>query len=157
MSDPKAAHPAPSPDTLVNRPLRPLPRLIFMSRWLQLPLYLGLILAQCVYVFHFWAELTHLIEAAVGSEKALNAVFSAVGMAPEMVSGAATSGAETQKSNPTIANSLELTIWLILPCETPFKVKIAQNLGQDFDSLDKLCLSVFHVVELTRFRKFFRE
>ena len=28
------------------RPLRPLPNLIFMSRWLQLPLYLGLILAQ---------------------------------------------------------------------------------------------------------------
>ena len=28
--------------------MRPLPNLIFMSRWLQLPLYLGLILAQCV-------------------------------------------------------------------------------------------------------------
>ena len=34
--------------------LRQLPNLIFMSRWLQLPLYLGLILAQGVYVFHFW-------------------------------------------------------------------------------------------------------
>ena len=34
--------------------LTPLNNLIFMSRWLQLPLYLGLILAQCVYVFHFW-------------------------------------------------------------------------------------------------------
>ena len=34
--------------------LQPLPRFIVMSRWLQLPLYLGLILAQCVYVFHFW-------------------------------------------------------------------------------------------------------
>ena len=44
------------------------PNLIFISRWLQLPLYLGLILAQCVYVFHFWVELIHLIEAAMGSE-----------------------------------------------------------------------------------------
>jgi uncharacterized membrane protein YqhA len=31
-------------------PIRPLPNLIFMSRWLQLPLYIGLILAQGVYV-----------------------------------------------------------------------------------------------------------
>ena len=29
-----------------ERALRPLPNLIFASRWLQLPLYLGLILAQ---------------------------------------------------------------------------------------------------------------
>lgn len=34
-----------------------LPRLIFMSRWLQVPLYLGLIVAQCVYVWQFWVEL----------------------------------------------------------------------------------------------------
>jgi uncharacterized protein (TIGR00645 family) len=61
--------------------LRPLPNLIFMSRWLQLPLYLGLILAQCVYVFHFWVELVHLIEAAFGSQTALQAVVSAVGQA----------------------------------------------------------------------------
>jgi len=46
--------------------LAPLPRLIFASRWLQFPLYLGLIVAQMVYVFHFWVELTHLIEAAFG-------------------------------------------------------------------------------------------
>ena len=46
--------------------LRPIPRFIFASRWLQLPLYLGLIAAQVVYVFHFWVELTHLIEAALG-------------------------------------------------------------------------------------------
>lgn len=59
--------------------LRPLPNLIFMSRWLQLPLYLGLILAQCVYVFHFWVELVHLIEAAFGSQTALASVIEAVG------------------------------------------------------------------------------
>lgn len=41
--------------------LRALPRWIFMSRWLQAPLYLGLIVAQGVYVFQFWKELTHLI------------------------------------------------------------------------------------------------
>ena len=39
-------------------------QLIFVSRWLQAPLYLGLILAQCVYVYHFLIELWHLMEKA---------------------------------------------------------------------------------------------
>lgn len=43
------------------KPLRPLAALIFGSRWLQLPLYLGLILAQCVYVYKFLKELTRLV------------------------------------------------------------------------------------------------
>ncbi|MEV4780218.1 TIGR00645 family protein [Burkholderia sp. LMU1-1-1.1] len=58
--------------------LRPLPAFIFMTRWLQLPLYLGLILAQCVYVFHFWVELKDLIGAAMGNEAALQHIFQAV-------------------------------------------------------------------------------
>ena len=47
------------------RPLNPLATLIFSSRWLQLPLYLGLIVAQAVYVFLFAKELWHLIHEAV--------------------------------------------------------------------------------------------
>ncbi len=43
------------------RPLRPLPLVIFSSRWLQLPLYLGLIVAQAVYVVLFLKELWHLV------------------------------------------------------------------------------------------------
>ena len=46
--------------------LSPLSTLIFASRWLQLPLYLGLILAQGVYVFLFGKELWHLIHEARG-------------------------------------------------------------------------------------------
>jgi uncharacterized protein (TIGR00645 family) len=45
--------------------LRPLPQLIFSSRWLQLPLYLGLIVAQCVYVVLFLKELWHLVLGAM--------------------------------------------------------------------------------------------
>jgi uncharacterized protein (TIGR00645 family) len=56
-----------------------LPTVIFASRWLQLPLYLGLILAQVVYVFHFWVELTHLIQAALGDAHALQLIFDASG------------------------------------------------------------------------------
>jgi hypothetical protein len=67
----------PSPDKI--SPLRPLPNLIFASRWLQLPLYLGLILAQAVYVVHFLVELEHLIEAAFGSQTALQALVTSIG------------------------------------------------------------------------------
>jgi len=59
--------------------LRPLPRLIFASRWLQLPLYLGLILAQAVYVFQFLTELMHLVEAAFGDMHALETLVKSVG------------------------------------------------------------------------------
>ena len=88
---------APQPSSTINRPtlnssfkmsplppeknnrMRPIPRFIFASRWLQLPLYLGLIAAQCVYVFHFWLELVHLLEAVFGSQTALQALVNSIG------------------------------------------------------------------------------
>jgi uncharacterized protein (TIGR00645 family) len=62
-----------------NPKLRPLPNLIFASRWLQLPLYVGLIAAQGVYVFHFLLELWHLILAATGSSADLAALVKSIG------------------------------------------------------------------------------
>jgi uncharacterized protein (TIGR00645 family) len=62
-----------------TRKLKPIPGLIFASRWLQLPLYLGLILAQGVYVYHFWVELLHLLEAAFGNQAALQALVTSMG------------------------------------------------------------------------------
>ena len=59
--------------------LRPIPAFIFASRWLQLPLYLGLIAAQAVYVVHFLVELEHLIAAAFGSQTALQALITSIG------------------------------------------------------------------------------
>ncbi len=55
-----------TPETplIPDRGLRPLPQLIFGSRWLQLPLYVGLIVAQGVYVFLFLKELYHLVQHA---------------------------------------------------------------------------------------------
>ncbi len=49
----------PRPPTPAPR-LRALPLIIFSSRWLQLPLYLGLIVAQCVYIVLFVKELWHV-------------------------------------------------------------------------------------------------
>ena len=70
-----------------------LPSLIFASRWLQLPLYLGLILAQGVYVFQFWSELVHLIEATFGNQAALEILVKSIGYKV---------GTEAPKLNETI-------------------------------------------------------
>jgi uncharacterized protein (TIGR00645 family) len=67
------------PTDAVTQAMGPLPRMIFMSRWLQLPLYLGLIAAQGVYVWHFLLELLHLIEAAFGSQTALQSLIKSIG------------------------------------------------------------------------------
>lgn len=60
------------------RALRPLPSLIFASRWLQLPLYLGLIVAQAIYVWLFWQELYYLVMAAFGDAGALSHILDSV-------------------------------------------------------------------------------
>ncbi|BDX22060.1 UPF0114 protein [Polynucleobacter sp. TUM22923] len=49
----------------LEKKLRPLPKWIFMTRWLQAPLYIGLVVAQAVYVWQFWVELVHLISLLV--------------------------------------------------------------------------------------------
>ena len=77
----------------VGRGMRPLPLIIFASRWLQLPLYLGLIAAQGVYVYHFWVELVHLIEAVFGNQTALKLLVETVGYDINIYSAG---------SNPTI-------------------------------------------------------
>src|SRR5688572_13460220 len=62
--------------------LRALADFIFWTRWLQAPLYVGLIVAQAVYVYHFWVELVHLVEAVFGSEEALRILVENVGYDP---------------------------------------------------------------------------
>ena len=48
-----------------------LANVLFASRWLQLPLYFGLAVAQAVYVVHFIIELFHLVEASLGMSSAV--------------------------------------------------------------------------------------
>lgn len=49
----------------MNKTLRAIENLvekfIFLSRWIQLPVYLGLIVATIAYTFHFSKELIHLV------------------------------------------------------------------------------------------------
>ncbi len=72
-----------------SRRLAPLPSLIFATRWLQLPLYLGLILAQGVYVFQFWVELVHLIKASFGDQEALLTLIKSTGYKAAAIMGGA--------------------------------------------------------------------
>ncbi len=79
------SHPPPT----TPRRLAPLSNLIFASRWLQLPLYIGLIMAQGVYVFQFWLELVHLIDAAFGGQEALATLVKSTGYKAAAVMGGA--------------------------------------------------------------------
>ncbi|RZL64566.1 MAG: TIGR00645 family protein [Variovorax sp.] len=79
MAAPERFDPLNPPVARRGSPLRPLPKLIFASRWLQLPLYLGLIVAQAVYVMHFLKELWHLVEAAFGNQHALELLVTSIG------------------------------------------------------------------------------
>lgn len=67
MSQDTPAAEVPQPGPRMPRPGDALLRstlgnMIFFSRWLQAPLYFGLILAQGIYVYHFMVELWHLFE-----------------------------------------------------------------------------------------------
>jgi uncharacterized protein (TIGR00645 family) len=95
---------APNLNITEQQKLTPLNKFIFMSRWLQLPLYLGLILAQCVYVFHFWVELKDLIGAAMGNAASLQHILDAVTVPPSLGEEAAV--------RPTKLN--EATIMLVV-------------------------------------------
>ena len=67
-----------------NPRLNPLPALIFSSRWLQLPLYLGLIVAQAIYVWQFGVELVHLVDQVfLGGHAADAAAGAAAAAEPE--------------------------------------------------------------------------
>ena len=63
-------HIANTPSAELPPRLGPLAWLIFSSRWLQLPLYLGLIIAQALYVVQFLRELWHLLHNVLGGPAA---------------------------------------------------------------------------------------
>jgi uncharacterized protein (TIGR00645 family) len=67
MSAPK--HPSVSSASARPGPMKALPKIIFMSRWLQVPLYLGLIVAQGVYVVLFLKEVWHLVTHAMSLDE----------------------------------------------------------------------------------------
>ncbi|MCL2523427.1 MAG: TIGR00645 family protein [Betaproteobacteria bacterium] len=53
----------------LNIPKNLLPSFIFASRWIQAPFYIGLVIAQVVYVWLFMIELGHLVHGVFGDQK----------------------------------------------------------------------------------------
>jgi uncharacterized protein (TIGR00645 family) len=115
------------PDEL--KPLRPLAALIFGSRWLQLPLYLGLILAQCVYVYKFLKELTRLVlEATTFTEQQIMLIVLGlidVVMIANLLVMVIVGGFETFVSRLNLAGHPDQPEWLSHVNASVLKIKLA--------------------------------
>ncbi len=109
--------------------LDPLPTLIFSSRWLQLPLYLGLIVAQGVYVVLFLKELWHLIAGATSlSEQHMMLIVLGlidVVMISNLLMMVIVGGYETFVSRLRLQNHPDQPEWLSHVNASVLKVKLA--------------------------------
>ena len=109
--------------------LGPLPSLIFSSRWLQLPLYLGLIVAQGVYVVLFIKELWHLILGAtsLGEQEIMLIVLGLIDvvMISNLLMMVIVGGYETFVSRLRLENHPDQPEWLSHVNASVLKVKLA--------------------------------
>src|SRR5512147_1312683 len=107
----------------------PLPALIFSSRWLQLPLYLGLIVAQGVYVFLFVKELWHLIHEAphLGEQEIMLIVLGLIDvvMISNLLVMVIVGGYETFVSRLNLQGHPDQPEWLSHVNASVLKVKLA--------------------------------
>lgn len=124
MTEPR---PAPAPVRL-----SPIPALIFASRWLQLPLYLGLIVAQCVYVFLFGKELWHLIHDAphMGEQQIMLIVLGLIDvvMISNLLVMVIVGGYETFVSRLNLEGHPDQPEWLSHVNASVLKVKLALSI-----------------------------
>lgn len=109
--------------------LGPLPSLIFSSRWLQLPLYLGLIVAQGVYVVLFCKELWHLIHGAfeLNEQQVMLIVLALIDvvMISNLLMMVIVGGYETFVSRLRLENHPDQPEWLSHVNASVLKVKLA--------------------------------
>ena len=109
--------------------LGPLPTLIFSSRWLQLPLYLGLIVAQGVYVILFIKDLWHLIQGAtsLNEQEIMLIVLGLIDvvMISNLLMMVIVGGYETFVSRLRLENHPDQPEWLSHVNASVLKVKLA--------------------------------
>jgi uncharacterized protein (TIGR00645 family) len=115
-----------------RRSLGPLPALIFSSRWLQLPLYLGLIAAQGVYVVLFVKELWHLIHGAfeLNEQQVMLIVLALIDvvMISNLLVMVIVGGYETFVSRLRLENHPDQPEWLSHVNASVLKVKLALSI-----------------------------
>ncbi|MGH8051288.1 MAG: TIGR00645 family protein [Arenimonas sp.] len=109
--------------------MHPLSWLIFSSRWMQLPLYLGLIVAQGVYVVLFVKELIHLIQHATsyGEQLIMLAVLGLIDvvMISNLLVMVIVGGYETFVSRLNLQGHPDQPEWLSHVNASVLKVKLA--------------------------------
>ena len=109
--------------------LRTLASFIFGSRWLQLPLYLGLIVAQCVYVVLFLKELWHLVRHAgtFGEQQIMLIVLALIDvvMISNLLVMVIVGGYETFVSRLRLENHPDQPEWLDHVNASVLKIKLA--------------------------------
>jgi uncharacterized protein (TIGR00645 family) len=103
--------------------------LIFGSRWLQVPFYLGLIVAQVVYVVLFGKELFHLIQGAttLSEQLIMLAVLGLIDvvMISNLLMMVIVGGYETFVSRLKLENHPDQPEWLSHVNASVLKVKLA--------------------------------
>ena len=121
-----------TPDTSATAKIGPLSSLIFASRWLQLPLYLGLIVAQGVYVFLFLKELWHLIHDAgsMGEQQIMLIVLGLIDvvMISNLLVMVIVGGYETFVSRLRLEGHPDQPEWLSHVNASVLKVKLALSI-----------------------------
>ncbi|NOY66742.1 MAG: TIGR00645 family protein [Gammaproteobacteria bacterium] len=115
-----------------NPSLTIISQMIFMSRWLQAPLYLGLIVAQGVYVYHFMVELWHLVGKAtsIGEEEIMLIVLGLIDvvMIANLLIMVIIGGYETFVSRLNIREHPDQPEWLSHVNAATMKIKLAMAL-----------------------------
>ena len=119
----------PLPPESQRKALRPIPLLIFSSRWLQLPLYIGLIVAQGVYVVLFLKELWHLFAHAFdfSEQQIMLAVLGLIDvvMISNLLIMVIVGGYETFVSRLELENHPDQPEWLSHVNASVLKIKLA--------------------------------
>ena len=117
------------PDIHTDRATRPLPAFIFASRWLQVPLYLGLIVAQGVYVILFLKELWHLVThvTTFGEQEIMLVVLGLIDvvMISNLLIMVIIGGYETFVSRLRLQNHPDQPEWLDHVNASVLKIKLA--------------------------------
>ena len=109
------------------RALRPIPRFIFASRWLQLPLYLGLIVAQVVYVTCSSRNCCHSSRPGVTEQQAMLIVLGLIDvvMISNLLIMVIVGGYETFVSRMELNRHPDQPEWLSHVNASVLKIKLA--------------------------------
>jgi uncharacterized protein (TIGR00645 family) len=120
------------PDYKRNLSLMLLAQFIFWSRWLQAPLYLGLIIAQGVYVYQFMTELFHLVKGAnnIGETQIMLMVLGLIDvvMIANLLIMVIIGGYETFVSRLNLGEHPDQPQWLSHINATTMKIKLSMAL-----------------------------